>query len=347
MKKYLLLLLFAGKTVAALAQDNDGKTPYMTKSLASDAINSVVVNTSAGGISVSGQSGQAPRVEVYIRGNNGRELSKEEIKKRLDEDYELSVTVTGHEVRAIAKNKHENFNWKKSISISFKIFVPTQSATDLSTSGGGISLDNLKGNEKFTTSGGGLQLDRLYGAIRGTTSGGGIKVSNAGNDINLQTSGGGIEARNCTGKIKLETSGGGLRLENLKGSINAQTSGGGVEGSNIEGELITGTSGGNINLKQMNCSLNASTSAGNLSAQITHVGKYLKLDVSSGNIDLTLPLKQGLNLDIKGDGINQHPATISAFSGQWDKEHIKGSVNGGGVPVSADASSGNVNVRFN
>ncbi|WP_439695630.1 DUF4097 domain-containing protein [Mucilaginibacter sp. AW1-7] len=349
MKAYILSALLACQTMAAIAQDNDGKTPYMTKSLASDAINSVVVNTSAGGIEVSGRAGQAPRVEVYIRGNNGRDLSKEEIKKRLDEDYDLSVTVTGHEVRAIAKNKHENqsFNWKKSISISFKILVPQQVATNLKTSGGGIRLDNLKGNETFTTSGGGLEVDRLYGTIKGTTSGGGIRVTNSGDNINLQTSGGGIEAKNLTGKISLETSGGGLRLENLKGTVNAHTSGGGVEGNNIEGELVTSTSGGGIDLKGMNCSLDASTSAGSLRAQMVKVGKFLKLDVSSGNIDLQLPANQGLNLDIRGDGINQHPSKISGFTGQWDNEHIKGTVNGGGAPVTAEASSGNVSVKFN
>ncbi len=346
MKKYLLIFLLAGQTVAALAQDDD-KALYLTKSLASDAISSVVVNTSAGGIQVSGRAGQQPRVEVYIRGNNGRSLSKDEIKKRLDEDYDLSVTVSGHEVRAIAKNKHQNFNWKRSISISFKIFVPQQVNTDLKTSGGGIILDNLKGTETFSTSGGGLQLDKLYGTVKGNTSGGGIIVSNSGDNLNLNTSGGGIEAKNCTGKINLETSGGGLRLTNLKGAINAHTSGGGIEGSNIGGELVTSTSGGSIDLRQMDCSLDASTSGGSLRAQMIKVGKYLKLEASSGNIDIDLPLKQGLDLDLRGDGINQHPSKISGFTGKWDNEHVKGSVNGGGIPVTASASSGNVSVRFN
>jgi len=344
MKTYFLLFALACSTTAVMAQD-DSRTPYLTKSLSSDAINRVVVNTSAGGILVSGRSGEAARVEVYIKGNNGRELSKEEIKKRLDEDYDLSVSVTGHEVRAIAKNKHNFSDWKRQMSISFKIYVPEQTSTDLKTSGGGISLDNLKGNESFTTSGGGLQIDRLSGIVRGETSGGGIHVSNSGNDINLETSGGGIVAKNCTGKIKLETSGGGLQLDNLNGNINANTSGGGVQGNNITGELITSTSGGGIDLRQMDCSLNASTSAGSLHAQMKRVGKYLKLDVSSGNIDLELPLKQGLSLDIRGDRINS--GKISGFNGEWEKDHVRGTVNGGGASVSADASSGNVNVKFN
>lgn len=347
MKPYFLLFVLACKAITATAQDSDNRTPYLTKSLASDAINSVVVNTSAGGISVSGRSGEAPRVEVYIRGNNNRELSKEEIKKRLDEDYDLSIDVVNHEVRANAKAKHDHTDWRQSISISFKIFVPQQTSTMLRTSGGGIRLDNLKGNQNFTTSGGGLQVDKLSGMIKGVTSGGGIQVSNSDDNINLETSGGGIIAKNCSGKIRLETSGGGLQLEGLKGNINATTSGGGVQGNNITGELITSTSGGGIDLKQMDCSLSASTSAGSLHAQMKQVGKYLKLEASSGNIDLQLPLKQGLDLDISGDRVNQHPTTISNFSGAWEKDRIKGSVNGGGIPVKADASSGNINVSFN
>jgi len=334
--------------MVALAQDNDNQTPYLTKSLANDAISSVVVSTSAGGISVSGKSGEAARIEVYIRGNNNRELSKEEIKKRLDEDYDMTIAVNGHELNAVVKRKHEiNTNWRNSISISFKIYVPEHVTTDLHTSGGGINLDNLKGVENFRTSGGGLNIDKLSGTIHGHTSGGGINVSNSSEDLDLETSGGGIVAKNCDGKIRLITSGGGLILDDLNGTITAHTSGGGIEANNIEGELITGTSGGGIELRHMNCSLEASTSGGNLDAQMTKVGKYLKLNASAGNIDLELPIKQGLDLNIRGENINQHPGNISGFTGDWSKHHIDGSINGGGVPVTADAHSGDINVRFN
>src|SRR5471030_915214 len=289
MKTYLMLLFLACQSAMVLAQDNDQQTPYLTKSLASDAINNVTVSTSAGGIMVSGRSGETPRIEVYIKGNNGQELTKEDIKKRLDEDYDMNISVNGHELSATVKNKHEFSNWKRQMSISFKIYVPEAVATDLHTSGGGISLDNLKGTETFSTSGGGLHIDRLSGTIHGRTSGGGIEVFNSSEDIDLKTSGGGIVAKDCEGKMSLITSGGGLELENLKGNINAHTSGGGVRGRNIEGELITGTSGGGIDLKDMACSLEANTSAGSLIAQMRKVGQYLRLSTSAGNIELELP----------------------------------------------------------
>jgi DUF4097 and DUF4098 domain-containing protein YvlB len=345
MKTYILLFFLACQSLAVLAQD-DEKTPYLTKSLSNDAISSVVVTTSAGGIHVSGESGQQPRIDVFIRGNNGRELSKDEIKKRLDENFDMSITVNNHELQAIVKNKHDHIDWNEDgLSISFKIYVPEQVSTDLHTSGGGIHLDNLKGNEKFTTSGGGLDLNKLSGTVHGSTSGGGIHVSNSGNDIDLHTSGGGITANNCTGTIKLETSGGGLELENLKGTINARTSGGGVRGNNIEGELVTSTSGGGIDLRDMNCSLDAHTSAGSLIAQMKQVGKYLRLGTSAGNIELELPAKQGLDLDLNAERVDQHE--FNGFKGDWDERHVHGTINGGGASVDANANSGNISVKFN
>lgn len=345
MKAGFLLLFLGLQAAAVVAQDREDRTPYLTKSLSGDAINSVVVSTSAGGIMVSGKSGEAPRVEVYIRGNNNHELTKQEIEKRLAEDYDMDIKVNGHELNASVRTRHQ-INWnREGMSISFKIYVPEQSATDLRTSGGGIALDHLKGTERFTTSGGGIAISYLSGSIKGHTSGGGIDVSNSSDEIDLNTSGGGIVANDCKGNIKLHTSGGGLILNNLNGTIDATTSGGGVEGTNIEGELVTSTSGGGIDLKDMNCSLDANTSAGSLNAQMKHVGKYLRLSANSGNIDLELPAKQGLDLDLHGERVNQHQ--FNGFNGKFDKDFVKGSVNGGGAQVTADASSGDVNVRFN
>ena len=340
MKNYLILLMLAGQTIVAAAQDS--KSLYSSKSLANDAISAVTVKTSSGSITVSGSPGQAPRIDVYIKGINGAELSKQEIKKRLDNDYIFNVAVSGHDVNVTARSKRQGRN---GLNISFKVYVPQQCSANLETSGGGIGVDNLKGNQRLETSGGGLQLDRLYGTIRGTTSGGGIHISNSNNDIELETSGGGIEAKNCSGKIKLVTSGGGLQLENLKGNIDAQSSGGDVNGLNISGELITSTSGGGISLKRISGSLDASTSSGNLFAGIIQTGKYLKLSASAGGINVELPTKQGYDFDLQGENVSL--SSFIGFKGQHQKGIVKGKLNDGKIPVTAEASGGNVNIKFN
>ncbi|MGZ3822624.1 MAG: hypothetical protein ACXVB6_18670, partial [Mucilaginibacter sp.] len=296
MKTSILLFFLACQGIISSAQDN--KTPYLTKSLSRDAIKHVFVNTSGGSITVSGASNQQPRVEVYVTNNLGFTPSADEIKKRLADDYSLDISVNGGELRAVAKNKHNgNWDWKRSLNIAFKVYVSQDVATNLETSGGSIHLDNLKGEEKFNTSGGSLHIDQLTGNIHGRTSGGSIQVSNSGENIDLETSGGSIRANNCNGTIKLGTSGGSLHLEGLNGKIDATTSGGSIQANNIKGELHTGTSGGSVNLSDLACSLDTYTSGGSIHVQLSQLGKYVKIEVSGGHVDLQLPNK-GLDLNL-------------------------------------------------
>ncbi|QQL51322.1 DUF4097 family beta strand repeat-containing protein [Mucilaginibacter ginkgonis] len=338
----LLLLLCAGSSAFAQRANQE---PYMTKTLPGN-IKEAFVNTSGGSITVRGTTAGDTRVDVFVNGNNGQPLDNAEAKSRLEKDYTLIVDVQDGEVHATAKSKNNRgWNWNNNnISVSFRLYVPVRTATNLETSGGSITMDNLTGTQQFGTSGGSLHLDHLTGNIKGETSGGSITVANSKENINLQTSGGSIHADNCNGIIRLETSGGSLTLNHLSGNIKAGTSGGSIHGDGINGELITSTSGGSITLDNLSASLDASTSAGSLHANFKQVGKYVKLDVSAGHIDLTLPAKQGLDLDLSGNRVTGE--SLPGFSGEHDRDRIRGKVNGGGATVKADAGSGHVNVSF-
>src|SRR5262245_33212437 len=212
MKKFFLLTLITALSFSVIAQN---KEPYMTKSLGGESVKSTEVQTSGGSISVTGVNTAAEtKVEVYVSSNMGREdnLSKEEIQQRLQK-YDLTVSVSNNKLTAIAKPKERNMDWKKGLSISFKIYVLKSVATDLATSGGSISLTNLNGDHKFTTSGGSLHIDNVGGKMDGRTSGGSIDLQNSKDDIDLTTSGGSIKANNCDGKLRLTTSGGSLDLK--------------------------------------------------------------------------------------------------------------------------------------
>lgn len=344
MKKYLLSLAILCGVYAAKAQD-DKEAPYMTKPLAGQGINAVEVETSGGGITVKGGADGDARVEVYIHGNNIiRSLSKEEIQSLLSEYYELSIDVNNHKVTAKAKNKRNIRDWHKSLSIGFVVYVPENVSTDLSTSGGGIHLSNLHGNQEFTTSGGGLHLDHLSGKVNGTTSGGGIHLSDSKDEITLTTSGGGIEATNCSGNIKLETSGGGLHLRNLSGVIRAITSGGGAEGDDIAGELSVHTSGSGIHLHNLTCSLDASTSGASIDAEFASLGKYVKINNGGGNINLSLPADKGVDLTLDANKIKVN--RLYNFMGSQEDGHMKGTLNGGGIPVTLDAGGGRISLTM-
>jgi hypothetical protein len=344
MKKILSLLIALSPVLFAAAQSE--KEPYMTKQLSGDNVKSAKVETSGGSILVNGVSNSEARIEVYIRSSNSKyDYSKEEIAKKLEEDYELTVNVSGGTLTAIAKTKHNNINWNKALSISFKIYVPVEVNTDLSTSGGSISLANLNGNHDFRTSGGSLHIDKLGGKIIGKTSGGSIEVAHSKAEIiDLRTSGGSIHAEDCMGKLALITSGGSLHLKDLVGSVEARTSGGGVHADDIKGDLVAHTSGGNIDLKGLAGSLDAATSGGGVHVELIELGKYVTINNSGGNVDLTLPGDKGLDLKLSGNRINT--GALKNFSGKMDEDNVNGTLNGGGIPVTVRSSSGRISLSF-
>jgi DUF4097 and DUF4098 domain-containing protein YvlB len=341
MQKLAIVFFALLITVAVRAQSD--REPYLTKSLSKESIKDVYARTSGGGITVTGVPESEARIEVYVAGNNGANLSKQEIKERLDEDYELEVTTSGGKLTAIAKTKSFNMSWKRNLSISFKMYVPKNVSTDLNTSGGGISLTNLAGNQNFSTSGGGLSLDKLSGRIYGRTSGGSIRVRDSKDDIDLSTSGGGIDVDNCGGNIDLSTSGGSINLNGLRGTVMAKTSGGTIRGTSINGELRAHTSGGSVNLRDISGSVDASTSGGGIDIEIDQIDKYLTASNSGGNIHLTIPGNKGLDLRLHGDRIRVE--SLSNFSGDQDERNLRGKINGGGPEVNVK-TSGSITLAF-
>ena len=337
------LFLFIALAIAISAQaQRDGEKPYLTKAFAGASISNVEVGTSGGGITLQGVDPSESRVEVYIQGNN-RDLSREEIEERLKDYYDVTISLDGGKLYVKAKMK-DGFHWSNShsLNISFKVYAPKSISSHLNTSGGGIDISHLAGgNQVFNTSGGGLEIADIQGNMDGNTSGGGIHVDHAnGQNIHLTTSGGGIEANHCSGDISLETSGGGLDLNNLDGTIRAHTSGGGIQGGHISGDLKTSTSGGSIDLQDLSCTLDASSSGGGIDVGMTALGKSIRLGTSAGSIHLTLPAGKGMDLTLDADGIETH--NIGSFNGSQSKDHMDGSVNGGGIPVRLDASSGHI-----
>ena len=339
-KRLALTGIMSGLSIILFAQN---QTPYYTKSVEA-SVNMVEVSTSGGSILVAYEAGQKNRVEVYIKGNNGKDLTKAEIEDRLNKSYDLVIETSANRIKAIAKTKNGYNDWKNSLSISFKIYVPEKVDSDLKTSGGSISIKGMNGDHDFATSGGSLSVAGMKGKLDGKTSGGSINVKDSEGEMELATSGGSITADGCKGDIELATSGGSLKLNNLNGTIDAYTSGGSISGNDVKGELKTSTSGGSIKISQMRGSVDASTSGGSMDVAIVEFGNYVKLRNSAGSINLKMPAGKGANLDLKGNKVLV--PNLTNFSGNASDDEVKGKINGGGIPVTVKASSGKINISF-
>ena len=232
------------------------------------------------------------------------------------------------------------------ISVSFRVYVPVSASTDLRTNGGNIDCANLSGSkQKVDTRGGNIAFENLKGEISGNTSGGNISVVRCAETVDVRTSGGNIYTRQSQGRLILFTSGGNISLEDLSGTIKAETSGGNVGAEKISGTLAASTSGGNVGLHDLSCALEASTSGGNVDVSIVKMGEYVKLaNRGSGHTQLRLPATVGIDIDATGHTVKINPD--ENFKGDRREGEWKGSVNGGGIPVTIHGGDSRVVVNM-
>lgn len=338
--KVCLSALLICTTCLVNGQDRDEGVLIEKRSLSADDIRNVEAITEGGNILVEGVDESSARLEVYAW---SRSVSKDNMKQHFSEYYDLEMNNSNKKLFISAKRKNRNRK-NTELSVSFRIYVPSTVSTDLKTSGGNIHCRSLSdGKHQVETSGGNLAFDQVKGKVSGKTSGGNIAIKACSEDFNLSTSGGNIHADQSSGTLTLSTSGGNIGLDDLSGNIKAETSGGNIGADNISGKLQTSSSGGNLSLRNMACALQAGTSGGNMDVTISKADQYIKLyNHGSGAVRVKLPRGLGMNLQASGRSVKVND--LEGFSGDIDEREVKGSVKGGGIPVTIDGGDSRVEV---
>tara|TARA_R110001599_G_scaffold24835_3_gene89330 strand:- start:122484 stop:123434 length:951 start_codon:yes stop_codon:yes gene_type:complete len=263
------------------------------------------VETSGGSIDVIGKDTDEVTVEMYVRKRNRYVQANDEDLK----GWEIEISERNNTVTAHAKRENSrSWNWNRNTpSISFVVYAPIRSTSDVRTSGGSIEMMNLEGKQSGRTSGGSIRAEAIIG------------------DLNIRTSGGSIT------------------LNEIVGTTEARTSGGRIKAENVNGDLDVKTSGGSISLEGISGSVDASTSGGSINAEITKPNDFINLRTSGGSITVTVPEENGYDLDLDGNRVR---AELKNFTGEYEKDEIKGTVNGGGVKIRAKTSGGSIRLNY-
>lgn len=320
----MIVMLFVSLSLSGFAKDGQ---PTITKTFDLTQPGKLNAVSSGGGITV--QSHDQPQVviQAFVR-KNGRVLSPSD--RSLDEvldDFDIDFSKSGSTITAVVKRKGRMNFWRNNVGISLTIIVPEEMSCDVSSSGGGVKISGVKGTHELSSSGGGVKMENTGGTTKASSSGGSVKATNHNGDIRLSSSGGGVSVEGVHGNVYARSSGGGVHLEDIHGAADASSSGGGVSVNGEASSVKAKSSGGSVrvNIRNLTDELYLQSSGGGVSAVI-HGGDKL-----------------GLDLDLRSGRVN---IELHNFSGTSEKDRVKGSMNGGGIPVYANASGGNVNVSY-
>lgn len=316
-----LPFLLAGALVASEAYGQEPESSFKeTYNVSLPA--QLSISSSDGNIEVK-QSGGRDIEVFYIVRRNGKLLNID--RKALEEELKLEVVHDANTLKITVKYPDDHFHGfsMNRMEVSFEIHTPKETACDLATSDGNISLDGLAGDQHVRT------------------SDGNISITNVNGDVTGKTSDGDIRADKVSGSVKVATSDGNIALTAIVGDIESSTSDGNISLANVQGNASSKTSDGHIDFKNLSGSFTGSTSDGNISGTFSQLKGNLTARTSDGNIDITIPAKMGLDLDIKAESMN---VPLENFSGRSDKKVIQGKSNGGGIPVKLSSSDGRVSL---
>ncbi|PWN07683.1 DUF4097 family beta strand repeat-containing protein [Rhodohalobacter mucosus] len=306
LKKLILLILsLLTFTMTDLLARQSGD-PFRAETFQTSSTPDVQVSTSGGSVIFHGQSSDEVRVYMYAR-RNGSYLLPSDTDL---ENFDIIIEQRGNGIVAEARRRGNGpfsfFNRNNNISISFEVYLPEGSAADGRTSGGSVSAENLS------------------------------------NALNLRTSGGSVNASNISGNAELRTSGGSINLENINGTLSAGTSGGSIRASNLTGMAELSTSGGSIRLDGIAARISARTSGGSIRAEFIDFSDDIELRTSGGNINIDLPQRNNYDLELRGSRVDMQ---LRNFTGEVERNYIKGVIGEGGPLLNARTSGGSVTVR--
>ena len=144
--------------------------------------------------------------------------------------------------------------------------------------------------------------------------------------INAQTGSGDQAIGSVDGPVRAQTGSGSIRVERTGGSLHAQTGSGNIQVDSVGGEVRAQTGSGSVEVRQV-------------------ARADVSVQTGSGSVTLSLPADAAYTLDARtgsGSISTSQPLTVQ---GRVGRNHLTGTVRGGGNSVQVRTGSGSIDIR--
>jgi hypothetical protein len=144
--------------------------------------------------------------------------------------------------------------------------------------------------------------------------------------VNSQTGSGSQTIGSVDGPVRAQTGSGSIRIERAGGSLHAQTGSGHIQADSVGGDVHAQTGSGSVEVRQI-------------------ARADVDVQTGSGSVTLTLPEDAAYTLEARtgsGSITTSQPLTVQ---GRVRRNHVTGTVRGGGNTVQVRTGSGSISIR--
>lgn len=239
--------------------------------------------------------------------------------------FELETFNGAVEIRSWDQNKVDitGVKYANSVSLRDSIRIETHATSD------DVSVRAVRPSDhhgsmgvKFT-----VRVPRQITLDRITSSNGALRIEQIDGPVHAQTSNGGVTMTQIQGKVEADTSNGAIELSELAGNAVLTTSNGSIHADHVTGLVEATSSNGNIHLafeKPPSANIHAST--------------------SNSGIEISMPAASAARIRASTSNGSITSDFDVAQQGENSKNHLEGTVNGGGPLLDLDTSNGSIKI---
>ncbi len=201
-------------------------------------------------------------------------------------------------------------DWERyrNISIDYEVVLPASTTLKASSGSGDVEVANVVSLLSASTGSGDIRLKNIGAVPHVSTGSGSIRIEGVHGAATLETGSGDIElSQQMAGDIKASTGSGSIRLHGVNGAVKVGTGSGDIE--------VDGNASADWKLE---------TGSGSVHLALGESRYNLNASTSSGSINISAPIAQQAGLN---------------------KQHIVGTVHGGGPTVRISTGSGDITVK--
>jgi putative adhesin len=266
----------------------------------------VEVQTGSGNIDVRSGDNTSIKVIGHIHSNHGWFSGSNQAEKVRRIEQNPPIEQTGNIVHI---GRFTDSELRRNISIDYEIWLPRESNLKANSGSGDVNVENLKSMLTVSTGSGNVKVNHNEGDVHANTGSGDVVLDGIGGNVNGETGSGNVTlAMNGNGTARL------------------------------------GTGSGDISAKGVRGGLRAHTGSGNVTAD-GDVTSDWQVETGSGDVRVSFPQNAKFELNAETGSGDLNIGREVLMSGNLNKHHVRGKVNGGGPLVQLQTSSGNIDLR--
>ncbi len=262
------------------------------------------------------------RVKASESWFGGGGLSADEKVKRIEQNPPIEQN--GNSIR-IGHIQDEAL--RNNISISYDVTVPKDTSLQGSTGSGDERISDINGPVRARSGSGNITISAIGAEVRANAGSGDLTITNVKGHTYTETGSGNIHASEIAGGFDGRAGSGDITFDQTSsGSVHAETGSGNIRLHNVAGGVEAGTGSGDIEVQgKMDSDWRIHSGSGEIQVKLPSDAKFsINARSSSGTVEVN------------------HPVTMQ---GALKRNHIEGTVNGGGTMLDLSTGSGGIRVN--